>query len=201
MIAIIDYGGGNIGSVKNALDYLDIDNIITDDPDLIRKSYKIILPGQGRFGDVMDKLGAKGLAKLLINEMKKGKPYLGICIGLQILFERGEEDPEIKGLGVLKGDVPRFKISQKVPQIGWNRVRIKRKTPLFNGIPDNSFFYFVHSYYADPDNQEDILTSTDYGNRFASGIKKNNIFAVQFHPEKSGENGLKLLKNFGDLQC
>ncbi len=201
MIAIIDYGGGNIGSVKNALDYLNLANVVTDNPEQIRNAKKIILPGQGRFGDVMNKLRSKKLDKLLIEEIKKGKPYLGICIGLQILFEYGEEDLRVKGLSILKGNVPKFAAKLKIPQIGWNNVKIKKESTLFKGIPEDSFFYFVHSYYANPFGTEDILSTTEYGIEFTSGIENKNLFAIQFHPEKSGENGLKLLKNFGDLIC
>ncbi len=196
MIAIIDYRGGNIGSVKNALDYLNIANAVTDKPDEIRQADKIILPGQGRFGDVMKKLRAKGLDKILIEQIKSGKPYLGVCVGLQILFEKGEEDPGIKGIGVLKGTVPRFMTKMKTPQIGWNSINTVKESKLFKGIPPNSFFYFVHSYYANPENDGVILCKTEYGTEFASAIETGNIFAVQFHPEKSGATGLKLLKNF-----
>jgi imidazole glycerol-phosphate synthase subunit HisH len=199
MIALIDYGGGNIGSVKNALDKLKIQSIITNEKEEIVKAEKIILPGQGRFGDVMNKLKGKGLEKVLTEEINKGKPYLGICIGLQILFEKGEEDPEIKGLGLLKGDVPKFNSGQKIPQIGWNNVNILTNSILFKGIPNGTFFYFVHSYYACPENEKTKLCKTTYGIEFASGIENSNVFAVQFHPEKSGVAGLKLLKNFCEM--
>jgi glutamine amidotransferase len=199
MISIIDYGGGNTGSVKNALDFLRIESIVTSDPSQINSSDKIILPGQGRFGDVMNKLRQKGLDKVLVSEITNRKPYLGICIGLQILFEYGKEDPGIKGLSLLKGTVPKFRIELKVPQIGWNNVKALKKSKLFAGIKNNSFFYFVHSYYADTADEKIVLSKTGYGIEFISGIEKDNLFAVQFHPEKSGIDGLQLLKNFGDL--
>ena len=199
MIAIIDYVGGNVGSVRNALNSLGISNIITDNKKEISSSDKIILPGQGRFGDVMNKLREKKLDKLLITEIKNGKPYLGICIGLQILFKVGEEDSGIQGFGILKGNVPKFKAKLKIPQIGWNKVALTKKSIFFKDIANNSQFYFVHSYYVEPVKEETVLCKTDYGINFVSGIEKDNIIAVQFHPEKSGRTGLQLLKNFCEL--
>ncbi|NTV22815.1 MAG: imidazole glycerol phosphate synthase subunit HisH [Nanoarchaeota archaeon] len=200
MIAIIDYGGGNTGSVKNALDCLKLGSKITSDPADITKADRIILPGQGRFSDVMANLKAGKLDRVIKSEIRKGKPYLGICVGLQILFDEGEEDPGTKGLGIIKGTVPRF-TSQKVPQIGWNDIRLMKKSRLFAGVPKSAFFYFVHSYYALPEDSSLISAMTGYGIEFASAVEKDNIYAVQFHPEKSGEDGLRLLKNFGDIRC
>lgn len=198
MIAIIDYGAGNIGSVKNALDYLGINNMITNNIEEIKKVDKIILPGQGRFGDVMNKLRERKLDKVLISEIQNGKPYFGICIGLQILFEKSEEDPNIKGLGIIKGTVKRFQTKLKIPQIGWNKIKQRKESLLFQDLIDD-YYYFVHSYYVVPNQREVILATTNYDNEFVSAIQKNNIYATQFHPEKSAKIGLKLLKKFGEL--
>jgi|TARA_B100001971_G_C18223324_1_gene558681 glutamine amidotransferase len=200
MIAIIDYGAGNLRSVKNALDYLKVDSIITSNPNDIKKAEKLILPGVGSFGDTINSLEEKTLIKTIKEQIKNKKPYLGICLGLQILFEGSEESPDAKGLGIFKGDVKRFK-ELKVPQIGWNSINIKnKKSKLLKGIETNSYFYFVHSYYVEPKDKSIILTKTDYGVNFVSGIEKDNIFAVQFHPERSGDIGLKILKNFVELE-
>jgi imidazole glycerol phosphate synthase glutamine amidotransferase subunit len=196
MIAIIDYGAGNIQSVKNALDYLKVKNKITDNVEDILKADKVIFPGVGAFGDVMNALDEKGLTKPIRTAIQK-KPYLGICLGLQVLFEESEESPDIKGLGIFKGKVKKFKSKTlKIPQIGWNSIKINKKNPILNKVNDNSYFYFVHSYYVDPKDKDIILTKTDYGEEFVSGIVKDNIIGIQFHPERSGEVGLQLLKNF-----
>jgi glutamine amidotransferase len=193
MISIIDYGGGNVGSVRNALDFINAEYSVTDDIKEIRKASKIILPGQGRFGDVMTRLREKKLDIALKREIFSGKPYLGICIGLQILFECGEEDKDAEGLGILKGTVPKFGIDLKVPQIGWNKI-IQKKESLF--LDSNGFFYFVHSYFVKPKENHIILAQSDYGTDFTCAIEKDNILAVQFHPEKSGEAGLNLLRKW-----
>ena len=197
-IAIIDYGSGNVGSVKNALNYLGVQSILTSDKNEIKTADKIILPGQGRFGDVMNKLKQKGLDKILVQELKKGKPYLGICIGLQILFDKSEENPGVKGLGIIKGDVKKFKINQKVPQIGWNQAEQNKESVLFNKLNKKNY-YFVHSYYVEPIDKSVTLAQTGYGIEFVSAIEINNLFAVQFHPEKSGKIGLQLLKIFCEV--
>ncbi|MFH0875539.1 MAG: imidazole glycerol phosphate synthase subunit HisH [archaeon] len=196
MIGIIDYGGGNIGSVKNALSYLGINSILAKDENSIRKANSLIMPGQGRFGDCILGLSKRKLLLPLKEEMSKGKPFLGICIGQQILFSRSEEDVGIDGLGLIKGNVVKFSLNQKVPQIGWNSVNIKKETQLFCGIFDGSFFYFVHSYYTNCLEANAIIAQTNYGISYPCAVAKKNIFGVQFHPEKSGKAGLKLLKNF-----
>ena len=197
MIAIIDYGAGNLQSVKNALDFIRVKNKITDKPEEIKKAGKIILPGVGSFGGIMNFLDKKKLTALIRYEIQKGKPYLGICLGLQILFERSEESPDSGGLGIFKGEVKRFSSKTlKVPQIGWNSIKINKKDPVLNNIKDNSYFYFVHSYYVDPKDKDIILTKTDYGKEFVSGVSKGNIYGIQFHPERSGDIGLKLLESF-----
>ncbi|HLC96767.1 MAG TPA: imidazole glycerol phosphate synthase subunit HisH [Candidatus Nanoarchaeia archaeon] len=195
MIAIVDYGAGNIQSVKNALDYLGFKSQITDKAAVIRKSDKIIFPGVGSFGDVMASVDKKNLREVLIEAAAK-KPFLGICIGMQVLFEKSEESPGIKGLGIFKGSVKKFRTSLKVPQIGWNDIAIQKESILLKDIPEKSFFYFVHSYHPVPKDKSIILTSTEYEEEFASGVEQGNIAAFQFHPERSGALGLRLLRNF-----
>jgi len=197
MIAIVDYGAGNIQSVKNALDFLKVKSLITDEKDCILAADKLIFPGVGSFGDVMKALEDRTLLEILKKSIKE-KPYLGICLGLQILFEQSEESPKVKGLGIFKGNVKRFR-TLKVPQIGWNSITIKKDNPILNKIKNDSYFYFVHSYYVEPKDKSLILTETDYGGKFASSIAKDNIFGTQFHPERSGDVGLQLLKNFVNL--
>lgn len=199
MIAIIDYGMGNLGSVSKALEYLGGEIVITQKGSDLKKADKIVLPGVGAFKDAMDTLDGLNLIKTLNEEILRGKIYLGICLGLELLFEKSEEG-DCKGLGILKGDVVRFDSSEagfKVPQIGWNQVRIANDDcPLFEGIESNAFFYFVHSYYVRPKDGGIIAAATDYGVEFTSMIWKENIYAVQFHPEKSQAAGLKFLENF-----
>tara|TARA_Y100000310_G_scaffold322129_1_gene380755 strand:- start:244 stop:840 length:597 start_codon:yes stop_codon:yes gene_type:complete len=198
MIAIIDYGAGNLKSVKNALDFLKVDSKITNKPEDIESADKIIFPGVGSFGDMMTSLEKNKLNKAIKNVINK-KPYLGICLGLQALFEKSEENKGIEGLNILKGDVKKF-TKLKIPQIGWNSIKIQKDSKLLKGIKNNSYFYFVHSYYVQPADNSIILTKTNYGIDFTSGIESDNIFAVQFHPERSGELGLKVLKNFINLK-
>ncbi len=196
MIAIIDYGAGNLKSVTNALDFLRIKYKITGKKEDIKKADKLIFPGVGSFGDCMSSLKKKGLIEPLKEELKK-KPYLGICLGLQVLFEKSEESPDIRGLNILEGNVERFKSKNlKIPHIGWNTIKIIKENKLLKDIKNNSYFYFVHSFYVKPVNKEIISTKTDYGISYCSGIAKDNIFAFQFHPEKSDKLGLKILKNF-----
>jgi imidazole glycerol phosphate synthase glutamine amidotransferase subunit len=193
MIAIIDYGAGNLKSVKNTLDYLKVGSITTNNPDAISKADKMILPGDGSFGYMMKSLEKKGLIGPIKEFIKSGKPFLGICLGFQALFEESEESPGVKGLSIFKGGVVKFK-KGKVPQIGWNWI-IPRK----NGIFRNDFMYFVNSYYIVPDDKSIIAASTDYNLSFASAIQQDNVTAMQFHPEKSGKSGIGLLKRW--LKC
>lgn len=200
MIAIIDYGLGNLTSVKNALDKIGVSSIISNDPKIIRSAKGIILPGVGAAPDGMKNLKAKGLDKVIKEEVKKGKPFLGLCLGMQLLFDFSEEG-NTKCLGIIPGKVKLFRVNLKVPQIGWNDVRKKgkgkrKKEDLFKNIPNKSYFYFVHSYYSKPFDKSIIIGETEYGINFCSVLKDKNIFATQFHPEKSGEVGLKLLENF-----
>ena len=198
MIAIVDYGAGNLTSVANALAYLKIEAVVTAEPKTLQKADKIYLPGVGRFAATMQALDSLGLTEPLKAEIARGKPYLGVCLGLQILFEQSREDPDTPGLGILKGGVRRFAGKLKIPQIGWNSVSFKNKNALFDGIPDASYFYFVHSYYVAPKEKDIVLCTTTYGTTFCSGAAKGNIFAVQFHPERSGKSGLQLIRNFAE---
>ena len=199
MIAVIDYGIGNLASITNALNRLNIPAVISRSISTIEKADCLILPGVGAAGEGMRNLPKSGLDKVIKNEIIKGKKFLGICLGMQLLFERSEEG-NVECLGLLKGRVKKFKRERKVPQIGWNQVRIKNaelgiKNKLFNKISDKSYFYFVNSFYCTPEDKSLIVGETEYGEKFASVIIKNNIIATQFHPEKSGILGIKLLNN------
>ncbi len=195
MIAIVDYGMGNLRSVTNAFRRIGAQAIVTRDHRAIREARALVLPGVGAFGKCVENLKAFDLFDLLKEQIATGKPYLGICLGMQILLESSEEAPGVEGMGVIKGRVARFQGPLKIPHMGWNNVDIVRPSRIFDTIPNGSYFYFVHSYYPDP--EEDVsATVTEYGTRFTSSIQKGNIFASQFHPEKSQEIGLKLLRNF-----
>ncbi|MBL7070994.1 MAG: imidazole glycerol phosphate synthase subunit HisH [Candidatus Omnitrophica bacterium] len=198
MIAVIDYEMGNLGSVSKALEYLGGDVVITQKGADLSGAAKIVLPGVGAFKDAMNALKRLGLIEPLKDEIKRKKPYLGICLGYELLFERSEEGGGCEGLGILKGDVVKFSSGGiKVPQIGWNQVKIKKSgCSLFNGIEQDSFFYFVHSYYVRPKDSAIVAAATDYGGDFASMVWDENLYAVQFHPEKSQKAGLKFLENF-----
>lgn len=201
MIAIINYGIGNVKSVIKAFQ-LYSDNIqFTDNPDIIRKSDGIVLPGVSAFGAAVEGLKKKKLIDTLKEDIQKNKkPFLGICIGIQLLFETSEETPNIEGLKIFDGKIKKFSENLTVPHIGWNQINIKKKNnPLLKGIKDNEYFYFVHSYYADPIDKNIIATTTEYEIDYTSSLWKDNIFAVQFHPEKSQEEGLKIIKNFVEI--
>ena len=201
MIAIIDYGAGNLQSVKKAFDFIGAESVITDNPETINACDKILLPGVGSFGDAMDSMTKKGLVDTVKQNALSGKPFLGICLGLQLLFEESEESPGVKGLGIFKGKIKKFApdMGLKIPHIGWNSLEIKQKDTLFKGIPENSYVYFVHSYYLYAEDENEIATVTNYGIDFHSAVGKDNIFATQFHPEKSGDVGLQILRNFVEL--
>ncbi|GMT43457.1 MAG TPA: imidazole glycerol phosphate synthase subunit HisH [Deltaproteobacteria bacterium] len=199
MIVIVDYGRGNLRSVQKSLEKMRIACRISDKPDVIDSAEGIIFPGVGAFKDAMETLDDRGLRKPLKKYIASGKPFLGICLGLQLLFEYGTEYGKTKGLEIFKGKVVRFQSEKlRIPHMGWNRVHFD-DSPLFAGITQDSYFYFVHSYYAECEKDEDITAVTEYGCRFVSAVKKENVYAVQFHPEKSGENGLKIIKNFGEI--
>ena len=195
MIVIIDYGVGNLASVKNALDKLGAESKISSDPLMIKKAKALILPGVGAAGQGMKNLKKLDLDKVIVEEIEKGKPFLGICLGMQLLFEKSEEG-NVNCLGILKGQVKKFRTMRKIPQIGWNQVYIKNKSDLFKGVKNNSYFYFVNSFYCLPEEKQVIAGLTDYGETFASIVIKKNIIGVQFHPEKSGKVGFQLLENF-----
>lgn len=200
MICIIDYGMGNLRSVQKALQLIGFDAKISSNPnDLIDASH-IILPGVGAFNQAMESLNKTGIKDEMLKQIEKGKPFLGICLGMQMLFDKSYEDGEFEGLHLIGGDVEKFSnISLKVPHVGWNQVEVKKDVPLFKDIDDLNF-YFVHSYHAANVNNKDIMTQTNYGYNFVSSVNKDNIYGVQFHPEKSGDTGLKLLKNFGGIK-
>lgn len=206
-IAIIDYQMGNLRSVQKALEFIGFQATITSDPIEISRCEKVILPGVGGFPDAIREIKSRRLDKSILESIQLGKPFLGICLGLQLLFEVGFEGGRHEGLGILPGSVVRFTglpfstdPPLKIPHIGWNQVSEKTAgCPLFRDIPANEYFYFVHSYYVEPADSNDRWLETDYGTSFCSAIWRDNIFATQFHPEKSQSAGLQLLKNFAEL--
>jgi imidazole glycerol phosphate synthase glutamine amidotransferase subunit len=194
LIALIDYGAGNVGSVLKAVNYLGHAAEAVDRPELLKKASKIIFPGQGHFGQMMTALDGRGLLEPLHELLEGGKPFLGICLGLQALYEGSEEAPEIRGLSMLPGRVKRFEGVFKVPHVGWSQLEMSRESKLMAGVPPGSFVYYCHSYYAPVTKQTAAVT--DYGQTFAAAVEKDSVWAVQFHPEKSSEVGLKVLGNF-----
>lgn len=208
MIVIVDYGMGNLRSVSKALEHLGASVTVSGDPAQIARAGKLIVPGVGAFGAAMEELVRRGLVEPIKRTINAGTPYLGICLGLQLLFDISEENAGVPGLGLLRGTVRRFASSGslKVPHMGWNQISNQpsaisgqRECPLLKGIPDGSFFYFVHSYYAEPLDRSVVALSTDYGTPFAAMVWRDNLFATQFHPEKSQAMGLRLLENFVKL--
>jgi glutamine amidotransferase len=195
-VTVIDYGAGNLGSVTNALARLGYDYIVTGNPADMENSGAVILPGVGAAGDTVKKLEESGLAAAIAARIKSDLPLFAICVGLQIMLESTEENGIHKCLGIVPGNVKRLSAGLKVPHMGWNQVNRTREHPIFTGIPDGSNFYFVHSYYADPGDKSVIAATTDYGISFCSMIIKGNLIATQFHPEKSGEIGLRMYTNF-----
>lgn len=206
MIAIIDYGVGNLRSVEKAFAYLGYPAKVTTVPSEVLNAGKVVLPGVGAFGKSMEHLDKAGMIPVVRQVIDSGRPFMGICLGLQLLFEEsselfGGQERMHKGLGIFPGQVLRFPASDlKVPQIGWNQIVKTRENPILDGVDDGSFVYFVHSYYVKPKNPEIILTRTNYGNDYCSGISSGNVSAFQFHPEKSSQVGLKMLKNFAELK-
>lgn len=199
MIAIIDYGMGNLRSVEKAFAKVGVPVQVTSDAETIRQAPGVVLPGVGAFADCMQNLQEYGLADVVKEVISAGKPLLGICVGMQILFEAGEENGYHQGLGIFGGVVRKIPGSLKVPQIGWNNLNVVQNSPLFAGIPENSYVYFVHSYYAVPTEQNIVTATTVYGQELTVAVQKDNVFAVQFHPEKSSAVGLQMLKNFGGM--
>jgi glutamine amidotransferase len=207
MIAIIDYGMGNLRSVQKGFEKIGAEAVITADPQIILESEKVVLPGVGAFRDCMHNLEQAGFVDPILRVIAEGRPFLGICVGMQLLFTDSVEFGLYKGLDVIPGHVLRFPEDMmvaserlKVPQMGWNQLSFKRRPPAFEGIADDSNVYFVHSYYVKPDSDEVIATTTDYGFEFCSSIWKDNIVATQFHPEKSQDVGLRILKNFAEFK-
>jgi len=200
MIAVVDYGMGNLRSVEKGFLKIGADVKVTSDPRIVDEAHAVVLPGVGAFKDCMRNLEEMSLSETVVRSIEKGKPYLGICLGLQVLFTESEEFGRSKGLDVFAGKVVRFPENNlKVPHMGWNTIKIVNQSPVLNRIDDESFFYFVHSFYVLPDDKDIIATSTDYGVTFTSMIWKDNVFATQFHPEKSQELGLRILKGFIDF--
>ncbi|MBE5105528.1 imidazole glycerol phosphate synthase subunit HisH [Bacillus thuringiensis] len=195
MIAIIDYGMGNIRSVEQALKYVGVGYIVTDDKEEILRSDGVILPGVGAFPKAMDVLEEKGLVQVLKEVGNSGKPFLGICLGMQLLFEKSEELKDCNGLSLLPGVIRKLKVPYKIPHMGWNELKKEGEIALWNGIEDGSFVYYVHSYYADCP-KEIVYGASEYGVKVPGFVAKGNIFGAQFHPEKSGAIGMHILKNF-----
>jgi glutamine amidotransferase len=195
MIAIIDYGAGNLRSVQKAFDHLGFHSQVVRSRAELKGAERVVLPGVGAFGRAMEKLKGSGLFDSVEEWLRSGAPFLGICLGMQLLFEGSSESPGVEGFGVFDGTCLPFE-EGKVPQIGWNQINLLGGSRLLHGIDDGSFFYFLHGYYVDPRETETVTATTQYGVRYASVIERENVAAVQFHPEKSGELGLRLLKNW-----
>lgn len=198
----MDYDAGNIKSVEKAIQFLGEDAVITRDRDIIMASDRVILPGVGSFGDAMGKLKEYGLVNVIYDVVDAGKPFLGICLGLQLLFKTSEETPGVSGLGVLDGEIIRIPDAKglKIPQIGWNSLDVKQGAKLFKGLSENPYVYFVHSYYLKAEHEEDVAAKTFYSTEIHASVEHGNVFACQFHPEKSSEAGLKILRNFIELE-
>ena len=207
MIVIVDYGMGNLRSVTKGFEQFGFDVKVTDNSGELKSADKLVLPGVGAFHDAMEGLRQRGLIEPIVDWIRTGKPFLGICLGLQLLFSKSYEDGEHVGLGIIPGKVIQFDFSEngtegklKIPHMGWNQISFRKEgNPILKDVPPNAYMYFVHSYYVCPDDESVIATETDYGVHFTSMVWYRNIFATQFHPEKSQEYGLTILKNFGNL--
>lgn len=201
MIAVLDYGAGNLQSVLKALRFLGCEADVTSDPARLKEASAAILPGVGAFGDAMACLDRSGLVQPVLDFIRTGKPFLGICLGLQLLFEESEEAPGIPGLGVLKGRIRRIPAfpGLKIPHIGWNSLDIQVPSGLFAGLEEHPYVYFVHSYYLTAADRRDVTATAEYGVTIDASVRNGNLFATQFHPEKSGKAGLKMLRNFADM--
>ena len=201
MIAIIDYDAGNIKSVEKAVDLLGQESVVTADSEEIFRADKVILPGVGAFGDAMGNLRRTGLDDVIRQVVRKGTPFLGICLGLQLLFERSDEAPGVEGLGILKGEILHIpdKEGLKIPHMGWNSLHLEHGGRLFRGVEEGAYVYFVHSYYLKAAEEEIVKASTEYSVHIHASVEKDNVFACQFHPEKSSDVGLSILKNFVEL--
>lgn len=201
VISIIDYDAGNIKSVEKALIHLGEEAVITRDRDVILASDKVILPGVGAFGDAMHKLNEYKLTEVIYEVVKRQIPFLGICLGLQLMFESSEESKGVAGLGLLKGHILRIpeKEGLKIPHMGWNNIKVREDSRLFKDLPENPYVYFVHSYYLKAEDESIVAATTDYSTHIHAAVEKGNLFACQFHPEKSSDVGLQILKNFIEL--
>ena len=200
-VAVVDYDAGNTLSVTRALEKVGAKVELTPDPDRVLAADAVVLPGVGAFGDCMKKLRERGMEAVCQETYRSGKPFLGVCVALQVFFERSEESPGVDGLGIFPGTVVRFKSDGlKVPHMGWNQLTLSREHPVLEGL-DSEAFYFVHSYYPDPDEPSDIIGTTEYGVKFCAAAGRENLAAVQFHPEKSSRAGLKLYENFLSWSC
>lgn len=201
MISIIDYGAGNLRSVQKAFEFLGYSAEVTSDKEKILSADKVILPGVGAFGDCMRNLNSYDVADCIHKVIENKTPFLGICLGLQLLFEKSEESKGVTGLSVFEGDIVEIPKCEglKIPHIGWNSIEYNKECPIFKGLPENPFVYFVHSYYMNPKNKSIISAKTEYGAKLPIALWSENTFATQFHPEKSGDIGLTILKNFAEL--
>lgn len=201
MIGIIDYDAGNIKSVEKALHFLGEETVVSGDPETLLRADKVILPGVGSFGQAMENLHKYGLVPVIEEIVRRGTPFLGICLGLQLLFESSEESPGVDGLGILKGKIVKIPPSDglKIPHMGWNSLHLQNNGRLFRNIPEDSYVYFVHSYYLQAEEPEIVKATTDYSTCIHASVEKGNVFACQFHPEKSSAVGLALLKNFAEI--
>jgi glutamine amidotransferase len=198
---IIDYGMGNLRSVEKALGVVGGRPLVAADPEIVRKADRLILPGVGAFGDAMENLRRGGLDRAILDAVEAGKPLLGLCLGLELLFSESEEFGRHKGLDLISGKVRKFEAPGiRVPHVGWNQIEIARPDPLLEKTPDGSYFYFVHSFFVEPDDVSDALCWTHYGHRFCSVARKGNVWGAQFHPEKSQEAGKQLLRNFLEIR-
>lgn len=195
--ALIDYGAGNLRSISNAIKQFNEKSILASTPEMLDKADRIILPGVGHFGNAMDKLVA--FKDVIFEKIDEGIPFLGLCLGIQVLLDASEESPGASGLGIFKGGCKRFPGSVKIPHMGWNTLKIEKESKLLKDVSEDCLFYFVHSYYPEPVDDSIVVATTEYEVRFPSVIEKDNVFATQFHPEKSGKSGLVILKNFLSL--
>lgn len=203
MIAIIDYGVGNLASVNKAFSFIGYQSLVTSEPDEILSSERVVLPGVGAFADAMSSLEKNGMISVINKVVEKGTPFLGICLGMQLLFDYSTEGGErVPGLGLLNGSITQFPLDMglKVPHMGWNSLSIRQNDGIFKGIKENSYVYFVHSYYLTAENPSDVAATCDYGIRYDAAVSKGNIMGTQFHPEKSGDVGLNILRNFAEFK-
>ena len=198
MIAIIDYGMGNLRSVQKALEFVGQNAVVTDDIKEMERADKLVLPGVGAFGDAISTIREKGIDKVIYDGVSKDKPFLGICLGMQMVFDKSYEYGEYEGLGLISGEIKLLPDNVKKPHIGWNNLNVKKRAPLFENTGESPYVYFVHSYYLET-NEPVVSATTEYGREIQVAVQKDNIFALQFHPEKSGDVGLEILKSFGGI--